>query len=111
MDLKININNEIYCYWFDDWATILSILKLKKLIPNFVQEHMVSIYMITETIQEKLSLENFNWEKVKNFLQFQRMDNLPQTNISKYSDKVMQNYLGTKNFGLSVFKPSKTLKI
>ncbi len=110
---KSNINNVIYySYWFDDWATILSILKLKKLIPDFISRaHGFDLYDYRASTG-KIKFREFQLENVKNIFTVSKDGQayLKRT-FPKYSNKVLQNYLGTKDFGLSVFKPSKTLKI
>ena len=59
--LKSNVNNvTYYSYWFDDWATILSLLKFKKLIPDFISRaHGFDLYDFRSSTG-KIKFRNFN---------------------------------------------------
>ena len=111
--LKQNNSNAIfYSYWLDDWATILSVLKQKKIITNFVSRaHGFDLYDY-RIKSKKIKYRKFQLETVKNIFTVSKDGEayLKQT-FPKYSKKVLQSYLGTKDFGLSLYKPSKTLKI
>jgi glycosyltransferase involved in cell wall biosynthesis len=111
--LKQNNSNAIfYSYWLDDWATILSVLKHKKIIPDFVSRaHGFDLYDYRQ-ISKKIKYRKFQLETVKNIFTVSKDgEAYLKQKFPKYSKKVSQSYLGTKDFGLSLFKPSKTLKI
>ena len=110
---KSNVNDVIYySYWFDDWATILSVLKFKKLIPDFISRaHGFDLYNYRSN-SGKIKFRKFQLENVRNIFAVSKDGEayLKQT-FPKYKEKVMQSYLGTRDFGVSLFKPTKTLKI
>ena len=110
---KHNSNNAIYySYWFDDWSTILSVLKFKKLIPYFIaRAHGFDLYDYRAN-SGKIKFRKFQLKNVKNIFTVSKDGQayLKKT-FPKYSERVLQSYLGTKDFGPSVFKPSNTLKI
>ena len=110
---KHNSNNTIYySYWFDDWATILSVLKFKKIIPDFISRaHGFDLYDYRSD-SGKIKFRKFQMENVKNvFTVSKDGESYLKRRFPKYSKKVLQSYLGTKDYGLSLFKPSKTLKV
>ncbi|MFL2599970.1 MAG: glycosyltransferase [Flavobacteriaceae bacterium] len=110
---KHNSNNTIYySYWFDDWATILSVLKFKKIIPDFISRaHGFDLYDYRSD-SEKIKFRKFQMENVKNvFTVSKDGESFLKRRFPKYSKKVLKSYLGTKDFGLSAFEPSKNLKI
>ena len=111
--LKHNYTNVVYySYWLDDWATILSVLKHKKIIPDFVSRaHGFDLYDY-RIKSKKIKYRKFQLENVKNvFTVSKDGEAYLKQKFPKFSKKVMHNYLGTKDYGLSLFKPNKTLKV
>ena len=107
-----NQNNIYYSYWFDDWATILSVLKQKKYINNFISRaHGFDLY----DYRSKSGKIKFRKFQLKNIEKVHSVSidgsTFLKNSFPSFSKKIKVSYLGTKDFGEALYKPSKTLKI
>ena len=110
--LNNNNNNIYYSYWFDEWATVLSILKYKRIIPKFVSRvHGFDLYDY-RLKSGKIKFRKFQLENVKKLypVSHDGKSFLKKT-YPVFSEKIMVSYLGTKDYGKALYKPTTTLKI
>ena len=110
---KYNLDNFInYSYWLDDWATVLSILKRKNIISAFIcRAHGFDLYNY-RTKYKVINYRRFQLENVNKVVTVSK-DGCSYLKMAymKYSDKFFHSYLGTNDYGLSIYRPSKKLKI
>ena len=105
-------NTSNYSYWFEDWATILSILKTKKIINSFISRaHGFDLYeerskIMTITFRE-LQLQQLD----KLFLISKHGKDYITKKHIKYSEKFEVSYLGTNDNGSSKFNPVEDINI
>jgi len=110
--LNNNNNNIYYSYWFDEWATVLSILKYKRIIPKFVSRvHGFDLYDY-RLKSGKIKFRKFQLENVKKLypVSHDGKSYLKKT-YPFFSEKIMVSYLATKDYGKALYKPTTTLKI
>ena len=110
---KNKLNNEIfYSYWLDEWATILSILKIKKSIKNFFSRaHGFDLYDYRYKTK-KIPFRDFQLKNI-NKLFFISKDVISyfKKNFSAFNSKYQLSYLGTKDYGLSKYNPAIEISI
>lgn len=89
-----------YSYWFDEWATILSILKKKKIIEDFISKiHGFDLYEFRYK-SNKIPFRKFQLKHVlKLFFISQDGMNYLTMKYPKFSKKYFVSYLGSKDFG------------
>ena len=110
---KYNSNNTIYySYWFDDWATILSVLKHKKIISDFVSRaHGFDLYDYRSK-SGKIKFRKFQLKNVKQVYSVSEDgSNFLKKKFHSFSAKISISYLGTNDCGKALYKPTSTLKI
>ena len=110
---KYNLDNFVkYSYWFDEWATVLSILKRKNIIDTFISRaHGFDLYNYRST-NKVINFRRFQLENVNKVVTVSKDgSSFFKMAYMKYSDKFFHSYLGTKDYGQSIYRPSKKLKI
>lgn len=96
--------NQLYMsYWFDQWATVLSILKYHKKIPFFYSRaHGTDVYEERVPFIQSIPFRMFQLQQVKKvFSVSQKGLAYLQEKYPAYKHKIALNYLGTDDFGLN----------
>tara|TARA_Y100001954_G_scaffold221101_1_gene256892 strand:+ start:2253 stop:3458 length:1206 start_codon:yes stop_codon:yes gene_type:complete len=115
--IKENIKTEtsdllFYSYWFDEWATILSILSKKRLIKEYVSKvHGFDLYEFRRK-SNKIPFRNFQLSYVSKlfFISKDGRDYFIKK-YPKFHKKYFISYLGTKDYNFPKYIPNKNLTI
>jgi glycosyltransferase involved in cell wall biosynthesis len=91
----------LYSYWFNDWSTVLSILKYKGLIKSYISRaHGFDLYRE----RSKTGLIPWRYFQLKNvdsvFAISKQGRTYLENNYPNYLDKFQQSYLGTRQMPL-----------
>jgi glycosyltransferase involved in cell wall biosynthesis len=94
-----------YTFWFNQWATVLSILKKKNVIGKYYSRaHGTDLY---EERVPKMKRIAFRWFQLKYVSKVFSVSKMGASYLNdkypSYSDKIAISYLGTKNKGFSTF--------
>ena len=101
-----------YTYWFDEWATILSILSKKRLIKEYVSKvHGFDLYEFRRK-SNKIPFRNFQLSYVSKlfFISKDGRDYFIKK-YPKFHKKYFISYLGTKDYNFPKYIPNKNLTI
>lgn len=110
---KSNLKNSVfYSYWFEQWASVLSIAKRKGTINKFISRaHGFDVYVQRHKTGQIL-FRKLQVKQVKQVFCISKdgQDYL-RRDYPKYKDKFELSYLGTKDYGFSVLTPTKELQL
>jgi glycosyltransferase involved in cell wall biosynthesis len=108
--LKTIIENEpykpiYYSFWFNKWATVLSILSMEKIIDSYYSRvHGADLYEERKPLIKKLPFRKFQLKYVKKvFSVSKKGEEYLKNKYPIYQDKIAQSYLGTKERGENPF--------
>ena len=102
-----------YTFWFNQWATVLSILKRKNLIKNYVaRAHGADLYEERVPIIKRIPFRWFQLRHVKTvFCVSNQGSKYLKDKYNMFSNKVQCAYLGTKDFGMGLLESQDTFTI
>ena len=105
-------NPFFYTYWFEDWATILSILKNKGIVNLFISRaHGFDIYE-DRHFGNYIPFRRFQLKKINNLYCASRPSmEYMQKRYSKYSNKIKYSHLGVPRRGDNIIIDSEELLI
>lgn len=98
----------LYTFWFDEWATTLSILKSRKRIDDYFSlAHGFDLYEERTPITKRIAFRWFQLKYVCNVYSVSKVGaNYLKNKYPKYAEKIKTNYLQTTFYGTN--KLSKT---
>src|ERR1700741_147883 len=106
-------NAVFYTFWFNQWATVLSLLARKKIINKYYSRtHGTDLY---EYRVPKIKRIPFRWFQLKHnegvfSVSMKGADYLRQM-YPQHSGKIHSSYLGSKDLGMAAFDPGKKFTI
>lgn len=109
----LNLKNALfYSYWFDHWATVLSLLKKRGIIDQYVSRiHGYDLYEERRT-SKQIPFRRFQMQGVERVFSVSKagVDYLKKK-LPAYSNKIACSYLGTSDHGSSKGHTTETLEL
>jgi len=95
-------NAVFYSFWFDEWANVLAILKLKGLLPKHVcRAHGYDLYFERHE-RKQIPLRFFQLKHVTSVVAVSKAGrDYLRSHFPKFKNKIGFSYLGTKDYGLN----------
>ena len=105
-------NSVFYSYWFEQWASVLSIAKEKGIINKFISRaHGFDVYRE----RHKTGQIPFRRMQIKQINRVFCVSKAGRDYLKKiypgYSDKIVLSYLGTTDYGVSGINPTKEYRL
>jgi glycosyltransferase involved in cell wall biosynthesis len=111
---KNSDSNSIYfSFWFNNWATVLTILKRRGVIPSFYSRtHGSDLYEFRVPQIHKLPFRNFQFKYVDSVFSVSKMGtSYLKEQYPMYSTKIFTNYLGTDDVVIKTQAPGNIFTI
>lgn len=115
MHLEKRGKNDVlfYTYWFNQWATVLSIAKKKGLIPSYItRAHGTDLYEYRVPEIKHIAFRKFQLKNVKHVISVSKTGaNYLINKYPSYASKVHFSYLGTKDNSEGFFNETEIYTI
>lgn len=102
-----------YSFWFNKWASLLSIFKLNNIIKHYtVRVHGADLFEERVPVIKKLSFRKFQLKFVDEVFSVSKVgENYLKKKYPTYSSKVFTSYLGTSEFGINPFRKENVFTV
>lgn len=102
-----------YSFWFNKWGTLLSVLKLNKLIKHYtVRVHGADLFEERVPVIKKIPFRKFQLKFVDEVFSVSKVgEDYLKKKYPTYSNKVFTAYLGTSEFGFNPFNKENVFTI
>ncbi len=102
-----------YTFWFNDWATALSIAKQRNILTGyFSRAHGADLFENRVPVTKHIAFRNFQLKYISRvFSVSKKGEQYLKEKYPKYADKIFSNYLGTDDHGINPINEEKSIHI
>ncbi len=110
---NLNYQPVFYSFWFNKWATLLSILSKENIIDHYISRtHGTDLFEERVPYTGKIPFREFQLKYVSRVFSVSKIgENYLKNKYAIYQDKIHTSYLGTKFYGINTIKNNEVFTI